>query len=186
MPVTSSHAPHSSHVCWWSRNRLCELRWDGRALSGSGIDGHVLEAACADAEACLVMEPKGEEDTTLSVVLPGLETVSGHLHDDCFFQFTSPPAVLTRAMIRSILEHLLVRHTGLAADLAEIAPGIAEILQQQGQLRFRAEPATLEIALESQRRTLPFGARRFRPLGFIRFPNGAARLELPGPSAQRK
>jgi hypothetical protein len=89
-------------------------------------------------------------------------------------------------MIRSILEHLLVRHTGLAADLAEIAPGIAEILQQQGQLRFRAEPATLEIALESQRRTLPFGARRFRPLGFIRFPNGAARLELPGPSAQRK
>jgi hypothetical protein len=186
MPVISSHAPHSSHVCWWSRNRLCELRWDGRALSGSGIDGQVVEAACADIGACLVMEPKSEEDTALSVLLPGLETVSGHLHGDCFFQFTNPPAVLTRAMIRSILEHLLIRHTGLAADLAEIASGIAEILQEQGHLRFRAEPIPSEIAVESQRRTWPFGARRFRALGFIRFPNGTARLELPGPSAQRK
>lgn len=177
MPV-STPASHAPHECWWSRNRLCELRWDQNAISGSGIDLHVLEAACADLSGCLILEPQSEDDTRLQMVLPGQPAVNGHLHDDCFFHLKSPPESLGHAVIRFVLEYLVLRHTGLRVDLASVSPGIAGAIREAGPLRFRAEPAAAKISIEARRRTWPLGAKRFRERGSIRFEHGRPTADL--------
>jgi hypothetical protein len=170
----------ADHECWWSRKKMCELEFDATEcrLSGAGVSLPVLEGGCAYASGRLTSVRVDDENMNLSAVVPEALTISGSIHDDCFFSFQPVPSELLDGICRSVLEQQ-VRYANLQVSLQTAASSLAKTLRDYGCLRLHTETKDIQVTIEIVKSDSGLFGRRFRRIGRVRLNQPQAEIEIP-------